>query len=184
MRTTLPRAQYADPLKRLAFYDRVIADVRALPGIEGAAYASDLPFTTTGNTIWFGIDGRPQKADEPRDALYRVGTNDYLSTLGVQVVEGRLLDDRDGANAPFSVVVNETLARTYWPGGSVLGARLRFGDPKGPLFAVVGVVKDVRERGYQPAMKPGVYLSFAQTPSTWALPEVPGRAGPVAARRT
>jgi predicted permease len=171
LRTTLPRTQYADPVKRLAFYDRVIAEVRTLPGIEGAAYASDLPFTTAGNTIWFGIDGRPQNADEARDALYRVGTNDYLRTLGVQIVEGRLLDERDGANAPFSVVVNNTLARTYWPGTSALGARLRFGDPKGPLFTVVGVVKDVRERGYQPDMKPGVYLSFAQTPSTWALPE-------------
>jgi predicted permease len=171
LRTTLPRPRYADPWKRLAFYERVIADVRALPGVEAAAYASYLPFTTSGNTIWVGIDGRPQRPDESRDALYRVATTDYMRTLGVRAVEGRLLDDRDRANAPPVVVVNDTFARTYWPDGSPIGARLRFGDPDGPLFTVVGVVKDVRERGYQPMMKPGVYLSYAQTPTTWAVPE-------------
>jgi len=171
MRTTLPRPRYADPVKRLAFYERVIAEVRALPGVEAAAYASYLPFTTSGNTTWIGIDGRPQQPGETRDALYRVATTDYLRTLGVRAIEGRLLDDRDRAGAPLAVVVNETFARTYWPNGSPMGARLRFGEPDGPLFAVVGVVKDVRERGYQPMMKPGVYLSFAQTPTTWAVPE-------------
>ena len=170
LRTTLPPSRYR-PLERLAFYDRVIAEVRALPGVEAAAYASNLPFMTTGSTIWVGIEGRPKRTDEARDALYRVATTDYLRTLGVRAIEGRLLDERDGADAPRAVVVNETLARTYWPGGSPIGERLRFGAPDGPLFTVVGVVKDVRERGYQQLLKPGVYLSYAQTPTTWAVPE-------------
>ena len=56
LRTTLPQARYADPVKRLAFYDRVIAGVHALPGVERAAYASNLPFTTAGNTIWLRLE--------------------------------------------------------------------------------------------------------------------------------
>ena len=126
---------------------------------------------TAGNTIWFGIDGRPQRPDEPRDALYRVATTRYLATLGVRVIDGRALDDRDVAASPRSVVVNETLARTFFPGRSALGEQLRFGSSSAPLFTIVGVVADVRERGYRQVSKPGVYLSFAQTPTTWALPE-------------
>jgi putative ABC transport system permease protein len=172
MRTTLPAARYRDPQKRLAFYDRVVAGARALPGVEHAAYISNLPFVAQGDTIAFSIeDGEPAKPGDPSDALYRVGTSDYLATIKVQLMEGRLLDDRDGGGAPLAVVVNETMALRYWRGETALGHRLRFGSQTAPWFSIVGVVKDVRERGYELAMKPGVYLSFAQTPSTWALPE-------------
>ena len=136
----------------------MIADVRALPGVEGAAYASMLPFLSAGNTLWFSIDGITPAPGDPQDTLFRVGTSDYLKTLGVQLLEGRLLDERDGVNAPLPVVVNDTLARKYWPRGSALGGRMRLGDAAGPWFTIVGVVKDVRERGHTLAQKPLVYL--------------------------
>ena len=172
LRTTLPAARYVDPVKRLAFYDRVVGGARTLPGVAQAAYISTPPFLSQGNTIAFAIAGAPPpKPGEPNDALYRVGTPGYLATIDARLVEGRLLDDRDAGDAPHAVVVNETMARRYWPGASALGHELRIGGPSTPLFTIVGVVRDVRERGYELAMKPGVYLSFAQTPSTWALPE-------------
>ena len=171
MRTVLPQARYADGVQREAFFERVLAEVRALPGVEAAAYASTLPFATTGLTTWFGIEGRPQKQDEPRDALLRGGTTGYLQTIAARAVEGRIFDDRDGAGAPRSIVVNETLARMYWPGSSPLGARIQMSNSETPFYTVVGVVKDVRERGYQPEMKPALYLSYAQAPETWAYPE-------------
>jgi putative ABC transport system permease protein len=162
MRTTLPQSKYREPAQRLSFYDRVIADVRALPGVEGAAYASVLPFLSPGNTLWFAIDGITPSPDDPQDTLFRVGTSDYLKTLGVQLVEGRLLDQRDGVDAPRAVVVNDTLARKYWPRRSALGGRMRLGDAQGPWYTIVGVVKDVRERGHTLAQKPLVYLTNAQ----------------------
>jgi putative ABC transport system permease protein len=172
LRTTLPSIRYRDFQKRLAFYERVTADARRLPGVEQAAYISNLPFTAQGNSTYFEIEGGvPPKPGEPTDALYRVGTADYLSTIGARVIEGRLIDDRDVAGAPPAVVINETMRRRYWPDASPLGHRLRFGVPNSPLFTIVGVVKDLRERGYELAMKPAVYMSFAQTPTTWALPE-------------
>jgi putative ABC transport system permease protein len=81
------------------------------------------------------------------------------------VIAGRLIDDRDGAGAPLAIVVNETLARRHWPNESALGHRLSFSRPgtDAPWFTIVGVVKDVRERGYEREMKPGVYIAFAQT---------------------
>jgi predicted permease len=162
MRTTLPQSKYRDAAQRLSFYECVIAGVRALPGVESAAYSSLLPFLSPGNTTWFSIEGIPPDPDDPRDTLFRTGTSEYLHTLGVPVVEGRLLDSRDGVDAPLSIVVNNTLARKYWPRGSALGGRIRLGDPNGPFYTIVGVVNDVRERGHTLATKPLVYLPYAQ----------------------
>jgi len=169
LRTTLPQTKYQSRAQRLSFYDRVVAEVRALPGVESAAYGSLLPFMSPGNTRWFGIEGRAPDPSDATDTLFRAGTADYLKTLGVQLVDGRLLDDRDGASAPESVVINETFARRYWPGESPLGSRLRIGDANGPHYRVIGVVRDVHERGYTLGMKPEVYLSFAQTNAGDAL---------------
>src|SRR5262249_25551042 len=94
-----------------------------------------------------------------------------LKTLGVRLVDGRLIDERDGPGTPRVVVINETLARHFFPGESPVGHRMRFSEPKNPLFTIVGVVRDVRERGYEPSLKPGVYLSIAQAPEAWAVPE-------------
>jgi predicted permease len=163
-RTTLPVEKYADKAGRLAFYDRVLAEVRALPDVENAGYVSTMPFQSIGNTRSYRYDSGLGEG-EPTDALFRVGTNSYLQTLGVQLISGRLIDNRDGADAPKVIVVNETLARRHWPHENPLGHRLSFGfgNSDAPWFTIVGVVKDVRERGYEREMKPGVYIAFAQT---------------------
>jgi putative ABC transport system permease protein len=161
MQVALPQTRYADAASRLAFFDRVTADVRSLPGVHGAAFASTLPFQATGNTRFFGVEGRQISPSDVPDALYRVGTGDYLRTLGVTAIEGRLIDNRDGVDAPRAVVVNETLARRFLTGGPALGRRIRFGLDD-PWYTVVGVVKNVLERGYEQEEKPGVYLSAAQ----------------------
>ncbi len=171
VRTALPPTRYQDPQTRLAFYNRVVADAGRLPGVEAAAYGSNPPFMSAGDTQGFRIEGRPPfRPGEAWDALLRVGTPEYLKVLGVKVLAGRLLDARDGADAPPVIVINETMARTYWPSGSPLGSRIRIVSPT-IWYTVVGVVADVRERGYEPSLKPGVYLSFAQAQMTWAQPE-------------
>ncbi len=160
LRTTLPRTQYAEISQRLGFYDRVLTKVRGLPGVESAAYGATLPFMSIGNTNGFQIEGVTLDPDDQADALWRVGTTDYLRTLGVTLVEGRLFDTRDGAGTPRSVVINETMARRYFPRDSAVGHRFRFfGDA---FFTVIGVVRDVRERGYELAMKPAVYVAAEQ----------------------
>ena len=162
LRTTLPAPKYQNPADRLAFYDRVIAGVRALPGVENAAYVSTLPFLSAGNTTGYRIEGR--ESLPAQDTLYRVGTAGYLKTIGVQLVEGRLPDERDGRDAPPIVVINETFARLHWPNESPVGRRVRVGGDDMPWRTVVGVVKDVRERGYELEMKPGAYATYAQMP--------------------
>jgi predicted permease len=163
MRTTLPQPKYADPVKRAAFYDRVLAGVRGLPGVEHAAYVSTLPFVSIGNTRGFNVEGRERSQGDIQDALYRVGTSDYLQTIDARLVVGRLIDERDTNRAPPVVVINETMARQYWPNESAIGRRISFGPPPAPWITIVGVVKDVHERGYELAMKPGVYVPASQT---------------------
>jgi predicted permease len=183
LRAILPREKYADPAKRLAFYERVIEGARALPGVQSAAYNSTLPFLSAGNTQSYRVEGRELPPGEPGDALLRVGSTGYLRTLGVTLVEGRLPDDRDGAGAPLVIVVNETLARRFWPRESALGHRVTLGGRTPVWRTIVGVVKDVRERGYEPELKPGVYSPYPQGPDTWAQTEsivVRGAVDPVA----
>ncbi|HKT80654.1 MAG TPA: ADOP family duplicated permease, partial [Vicinamibacterales bacterium] len=180
MRTTLPRTKYQDPSRRLEFYERVIDGVRQTAGVQNAAYASTLPFVSRGNTNGYLVDsdlspggtvqGQAALVNK-NDALYRVATANYLQTLGVRLVEGRLFEPSDGADSPKVVIVNETFARRHWPTGSALGHRVSFGDETGPWRTIVGVVRDVRESGYLPMMKPGAYLPYAQVLDTWALPE-------------
>ena len=108
----------------------------------------------------------PPKPNDPSDTLYRVGTTGLpQSRSASQVVDGRLLDDRDGADAPLSVVVNETLARKYWRRRRALGHRMRFGDrDQSRSTRSSASSKTCESAATQLAMKPGVYVSFAQTP--------------------
>jgi predicted permease len=155
--------KYADPAKRPAFYDGILAGVRALAGVRGAAFGSALPFQSIGYTRGYMIEGRPPQPGDESDVLFRIGTADYLQTLRVTLLDGRLLDARDSANAPRAIVVNETLVRRLLTGQSALGRHIRF-DPNEPWFTIVGVVKDVLERGFQMDAKPGVYVTQAQGP--------------------
>ena len=170
MRTAPARTM--TPTDRMNYYDRVIAGVLALPGVENAAFVSDLPFQQQGNSMGFQIEGRSKQENGPvQIALYRVGTNDYLKTLGVKVLEGRLLETADGASAAPVLVITETLVKQFFMGQSPLGHRLKVGGPDAQWSTIVGVVADVHERGYEPAMMPGVYIPIVQAPYTRSIPQ-------------
>ena len=170
MRASLPRSKY-QPAQRLAFFERTVAGVRSLPGVETAAYNSVLPFESIGNTQSYEVEGRQKPPSEPGDALLRVGSGNYLAALGVRLVEGRLADSRDTGDSQPVIVVNETLAKRWWAHESALGHRISINHRTPTWRTIIGVVKDVHERGYELEMKPGVYIPFAQALDTWALPE-------------
>jgi putative ABC transport system permease protein len=167
-RTILPNKKYDTPEKRQAFFDRVLDGLRTIPGVESVAYSATLPFEEIGNTNGYSVEGKTMDPNDPADALIRAGTEDCLRTLGLHLIEGRLLDQRDRDTNNRAVVLNATFAKKYWPKESALGGRIHFGPPSSPGYTVVGVVDDVRERGYDLAMKPGVYLVHPN--SIWQLP--------------
>jgi predicted permease len=171
LRTTLPLPKDSDGAKRQAFYDRVLERVARLPGVRAAAYASTPPFTQTGNTSSCVLEGRLEK--DSQDCLFREGTVDYLKTLGVQLREGRFFTPQDRLGALPVVIVNESFAKSNFPNGGGIGKRLQTSriGPEAPWYTIVGVVRDVRERGFEPPQKPGLYLPVEQVPELWGIPE-------------
>jgi predicted permease len=162
LRTVLP-PKYRDVAARTAFADRVMEGVRGLPGVSGTGYASTLPFESRGDTVGYQLEGRRLDSSDPADAVYRVITTDYLQVLGAPLHEGRFFNRGDGPATGPVVVVNETFARKYWPAESALGHRIAIsGDNPAVWRTVVGVVKDLRECGYEVPMKPGIYQPAAQ----------------------
>ncbi len=167
MGTNLPSAGYETEGKRMAFIDGVLGRVRQLPGVQNTGFASDLPFQTIGNTVGFLIEGRPAPPpDNEQDALYREVTPGYLESLGARLMEGRFVNEHDRTSSMPVIVINETFARLYWPNRSPLGGQIRFGPDKHAPYTVVGVVHDIRERGLQWAMKPGLYVPATQVDET------------------
>jgi putative ABC transport system permease protein len=156
MRTALG-PKYSDPVKSLGFMTRVIDQVTALPGVENAAYGSTLPFQSIGNTRGYLIQGMPVDRNFFPDALFRVGSSTYLQTMGIRLVEGRFFTALDTTSTDPPFIVNESFARHYWPKKSAIGQRISFNRPVPTWRPIVGVVADVRERGYELAMKPELY---------------------------
>jgi putative ABC transport system permease protein len=168
----IPIPKYADAPRRHRFYLDVLERVRAVPGFVSAGLTSDLPYTSRGNTMALVVEGQPPPKDIGQDALFRLVSADYLQTIGARLRDGRFIDEHDLAASLPVVVVNETLARRFWPGGDALGRRIDTGtgDRAPRWMTIVGVVADIRERGLDLATKPAVYVPFTQTEITFFQP--------------
>lgn len=163
MLVPLPDARYGSNEKIRAFYRDVLDRTRVLPGVKSVGFGSDVPFTSVGDTEGYVIEGAPPLLPgQDNDALYREVTAGYLETIGATLEEGRLLEDRDIESSQPVVVVNEFLAKRHWAGEDPVGKRLKLSGSSEPWRTVVGVVKDIRERGLLLDMKPAVYLPVNQ----------------------
>jgi putative ABC transport system permease protein len=163
MGVPLPNAKYNTNEKIRAFYRDVLDRTRVLPGVKSVGFGSDIPFTSIGDTEGYAIEGAPPTLPgQDNDALYREVTAGYLETIGGNLEAGRLLEDRDIESSQPVVVVNEFLAKRHWPGQDPVGKRLKLTGSKEPWRTVVGVVKDIRERGLLLDMKPAVYVPVNQ----------------------
>jgi putative ABC transport system permease protein len=169
------------------FFRDVLNRVRALPGVSVASGASALPFETGGwvdrpGGAWsnqgFFIQGQHHPADRLPTADPRVITPDYFGTLKIPVRAGRLLLDTDHRDGLSVVVINETMARRYWPGHSPLGQSFSFDERAGQRVwrQIVGVVGDVRTGGYDAEPRPEFYLPYEQ--SVWHQAELLVRSSP------
>ena len=148
--------------------DRLKETTRALPGVTAVAVAASPPYSGTGG--WDALPNVEGVSDAERARLpwvnMEIVTSEYFETLGVQLVRGRLLAAGDRRGALPVAVVNETMARQYWPAGGAIGKRFRLGAPTDttkPLYTVVGVVRDMRYRQLETAM-PSLYVPNEQYP--------------------
>lgn len=145
----LSQTAYAKPEQRYEFFDRLVERARQLPGVTAADAASFLPVSGGGSIIHFNIIGHPPKS--PSDYIaagYRTITPGYLATLKVPLLQGRWFTQADNEKAPAVVIINNTMARTYFPNESPLGKHLQLGATPSPatevpMMEIVGVVGDV-----------------------------------------
>ncbi|MCZ6508482.1 MAG: ABC transporter permease [Acidobacteria bacterium] len=167
VRLSLPEARYADDTQVAGFYDRLLTRIGNVPGVASVAMASSVPLAGGGPWWSIAIDGRPDPAvGTVQDANFRMVDGGYFRALGIGLVRGRSLTQRDRAEAPLAVVINETLARRYWPDADPIGERLAFdGTDDGPNWReIVGVVSDVRHGGLDQEEVRAIYVPHAQLP--------------------
>jgi predicted permease len=173
MRTILPREKYKEPRQRDNFYQQVLQRVEHLPGVVAAGYSTSVPLAWKGGTSGFYPEGL--KAPIPGmayDANHRQVSTNYLKAMNIPLRQGRYFESRDNAQSLPVAIINETMARQYWPGENVLGRRFKLGDPDEdtPWIEIVGIVGDVRQMGIDEPVKAEMYLSYQQIDNIWYIP--------------
>jgi putative ABC transport system permease protein len=163
----LPPATYATPQQVTGTFERLLERVRTLPGVERAGLMRSLPLGTTIGDSGFMVEGYvpPDPAAFPKGD-WQVVSSDALEALGERVVRGRSITAADDAESPPVALVNETMARMYWPGQDPIGRRIRQGGPDRPWMTVVGIVADVRHNGIEVPIKGKYYRAHTQFPLT------------------
>jgi putative ABC transport system permease protein len=166
MRTILPREKYKEPQVRDNFYQQVLQRVEHLPGVVSAGYSTSVPLSWKGGTSGFFPEGT--KTPIPGmayDANHRQVSAGYLKTMNIPLRQGRYFDSHDNAQSMPVAIINETMARQYWPGENPLGRRFKVGDPEDPKLPwtqIVGIVGDIRQMGLDEPVKAEMYLPYQQ----------------------
>jgi putative ABC transport system permease protein len=167
-----PRAQ------RAAFVQRLVERVHALPGVSSVGASTHIPLAG-GNSNWaVDIEGRQSSPGIPNSAEYRAVTPEYFNALSIPLVKGRVFSDRDGPETPRVFVINETMARLFFPNEDPIGKRMRLGysDDTGEIIGIVGDVKhtsldaQVREEVYSPYYQPPFWLDITLVARTTGDP--------------
>ncbi|MBV9506863.1 MAG: ABC transporter permease [Acidobacteriia bacterium] len=165
MNIALPTSRYSKGTQMAAFFDQLVKDVRALPGVRGAAVTSALPVNATRFSPALP-EGRPLVPLAERPVLnIQMFSPGFVETMRVPLLHGREFTEHDGERDPRVVMVNEALVRRFWPNENPIGKRILVGRDVNPM-QVVGVTGDIRNVSLSADAQPEVYLSFAQRP--WA----------------
>jgi predicted permease len=163
LQTPLPTPPYDRVVTRAAFYSRVVADLRAIPGVTNAAFISYLPMGRMKGGIWpVSMDGTPVNRAENKNAFLRYVTGGYLATLGIPVKVGRDIDDSDAQDRQAVAVVSESFVTRFMPketSSSAIGHHFTFALQD---RVIVGVAGEVKMRGLERRAEPQVYLPFRQ----------------------
>jgi predicted permease len=167
-----PLLRYKDFDKRVAFINAELEKVRGIPGVTNAGAISRIPLTETAGSRFYLLAGQSRERASKQIALTRVLSHGYFATVGARLREGRFFETSDQKSESPVVVVNESFANRNYPGRSPLGERLKFErlNEKGYWYTIVGVVKEIRERGVAEDSKPAIYRVHEQADQTNDLP--------------
>jgi putative ABC transport system permease protein len=159
-------ADYRGGEAMINFWNEALRRVRQLPGIEAAGFTTILPLSGSNSDSSFSIEGRMLGKNEPGpDEEIRIVTPDYFRVLKTPLLRGRFFSESDNARAPGVVLINDALARKFWPSEDAVGKRITVDDPRKPgtkWLTIVGIVRSVRHRGLDLDPAPEYYLPLAQ----------------------
>jgi putative ABC transport system permease protein len=166
MNLVLPAAKYKEPAQRASFYEELVRRAEAVPGVQSAAVVNYLPLGGSNSSDAFLIEGIPQPPPgQDFIGRYRVCSSRFFETLSIRILKGRGFTEDDKPDSPPVIIVNETLAKRFWPSTDPVGKRMRFTGPpeKNPWMEVVGVAEDVKHE-LNLAVTPDFYLPLSQDP--------------------
>jgi putative ABC transport system permease protein len=167
MRLSLPKAQYADPEMVMGFYEQLSTRIKSLPGVQSVSAISVLPLSGSNMRVPFTILGRPSLSLAERPvSYYRMVGPDYFRTMNISILSGRDFTSGDTLHTQPIAIVNESLARRYWPNGTPIGAHIKLDDTdqEPREVEIIGVVGDVRHLGLHADLTPEAYVPISQIP--------------------
>jgi predicted permease len=162
----LPGAKYGDNRSVSAFYQTLLERVRAIPGVVNAGTVTTMMLTKTPNSSGGMAEGRTPR-DEDNEVTFDATSPDFFKTIGARLVAGRFFKAGDRDSSQQVAIINEHMAKYYWPGTSAIGKRFRFGGPttdttRAPWMTIVGVVADMRRTGVDMPVREELFAPFEQ----------------------
>jgi putative ABC transport system permease protein len=162
-RVSPSQTEYTEP-RATVFYGELLDRVRAIPGVQAAAAAGWLPVVDAGGLWGVMAEGKTYPPAQGPTVVPQQVTPGYFKAMGMPIVAGREFSDLDRAGSPYSVIISRATAKLLWPERSdVLGQRFRVGGGDAPWMTVVGIVNDIRQRGFQDTPEPTMYFPYPQT---------------------
>ncbi|HEY4283830.1 MAG TPA: ABC transporter permease, partial [Chthoniobacterales bacterium] len=157
----LSTSRYSDPPQQAGFYQRLLGQLRNIPGVGAAGVVTDLPLFG-GSSTGFDVSGRPLSSPTDRPLTeFRAASGDYFRAMGIQLIAGRTFTEDDRAGAAPVAIINQTLARRYFGNENPIGKQIGLSRPI-DWRQIVGVVADVRNYGLAADVKPECYLPYQQ----------------------
>ena len=169
MQVGLPNTSYAEPQKRAAFLKQLETNLAAAPEVASVGSVTRLPLMSALNNIttFLAIEGREVPAAERPEIDFRRATTGYFQTMGIPLLKGRLVTEQDSINNTGAVVINEAMAKRFWPSDDPIGKRISTATSNGQQTqwqTIVGVVGSVRHLGLDVAPRPEIYYHTNTNP--------------------
>jgi putative ABC transport system permease protein len=165
-RIALPRSTYATPPQRLSFADRLLEEIRKQPGMQAVALTSSLPFATGNPSFIVLMNGQEEVRPGMPAANFRSVSPDYFRVMGIPLLKGREFSGADHERAPMVTIINETMAKRYWPNADPIGQRIKETSNERAWREIVGIVGSVRHRSRGEEPRPEMFVPWSQVSAT------------------